>query len=136
VTASGPSRVWSAIALAIADDREQNSSLFIEEVGSDGVKETYEPEDRYLHEFRRLESLVDTAMLCGDDVNVRFKEVFVGFTSEWVPEGKVGCALSFVPYLVLARHAVPPRPSELLEMTLSQWEAFVAPRLAARETEL
>ncbi|MGA7836026.1 MAG: histidine decarboxylase, pyruvoyl type [Acidimicrobiales bacterium] len=136
VTASGPSRVWSAIALAVADDRDENSSLFIEEVGSDSVQETYEPEDRYLHEFRRLERLVDSAMLCGDDVGVRFKEVFVGFTSEWVPEGKVGCALSCVPYLVLARHAVPPTPNELLTMSLSEWEAFVAPRLAARETAL
>ncbi len=135
VTASGPSRVWSAIALAVAEDREENASLFIGEVGSDTVKETYEPEDRYLHEFRRLENLVDSAIRCGEDVNIRFKEVFVGFTSEWVPEGHVGCALSFVPYLVLARHAVPPRPSELLDMTLSEWEAFVAPVLAAREAE-
>jgi histidine decarboxylase len=66
---------------------------------------------------------------------VKYKEIFVGFKSQWVPEGSIGCALTCAPYLVLAKNAVPSPVSDLLEMSLSQWQAFVAPQLMARGSD-
>jgi histidine decarboxylase len=130
VTTSGPTSVWSAIALAFAEDRGTNSSLFIEDVGQDVAGAT--PAERESVLRARMENIVESIILCGDDQNVKYKEIFVGFKSEWVPEGSVGCALTCAPYAVLAQNAVPSPPSDLLTMSLSQWESFVAPQLATR----
>lgn len=74
-----------------------------------------------------MANIVESVLLCGEDQSVKYKEIFVGFKTEWVPEGYVGCALVCAPYVVLARNAVPERPSDLLNMSLSQWEQrFVA----------
>lgn len=120
VTVSGPTSVWSAIALSIAEDRERDSSLFIEDVGQDVPGDTPAERDNALH--ARMEHIVDSVLLCGEDQGVKYKEIFVGFKSQWVPEGFVGCGLTCAPYLVLARNAVPNPASRLLNMSLSQWE--------------
>ena len=120
ITVSGPTTVWSAIALAIADDRERDSSLFIEDVGQDVPGETPAEHENALH--ARMEHIVDSVVLCGEDQDVKYKEIFAGFKLEWVPDGFVGCALTCAPYLVLAKNAAPHPASELLEMSLSQWE--------------
>ena len=125
VTVSGPTSVWSAIALAIAEDRERDSSLFIEDVGQDIAGDTPAERENALH--ARMEHIVDSVILCGEDQDVKYKEIFVGFKAEWVPDGYVGCGLTCAPYLVLARNAAPSPPSELLDMTLSQWERRFAP---------
>lgn len=132
ITASGPTTVWSAIALAFAEDRGQDSSLFIEDVGKGTFSEPPADPNDVTHPSRRLESIVDSIILCGDDQEVKYKEIFVGFKSQWVPEGSIGCALTCAPYLVLAKNAVPSPASDLLEMSLSQWQAFVAQGLKAR----
>ena len=132
VVASGPITVWSAIALAIAEDRDPNSSLFVEDVGTGAPGESRREQEGLLHEFHRLDNIVDSVVRCGEDQNVRFKEIFVGFKSEWVPEGRVGCALACVPYLALARNAVPSPATDLLTTSLSDWESFVQPWLATR----
>jgi histidine decarboxylase len=124
ITVAGPTSIWSAIALAIADDREHDSSLFIEDVGQDVAGETHEERVHTLE--RRMENIVDSVLLCGADQDVKYKEIFVGFKTEWVPEGFVGCALTCAPYAVLAKNAVPEPASDLLGMSLSAWnEQFV-----------
>lgn len=120
VTVKGPTTVWSAIALSIAEDRTQDSSLFIEDVGHDDAGRSPAETENALN--ARLEQIVDSVMLCGEDQDVRYKQIFVGSRAQWVPEGYVGCALTCAPYLVLARNAVPPE-GNLHELTLSQWEA-------------
>jgi histidine decarboxylase len=120
VTVSGPTSVWSAIALAIAEDRGRDSSLFIEDVGHDVPGSTHEERESILH--ARMEHIVDSVVLCGADQDVKYKEIFAGFKMEWVPEGRVGCALTCAPYLVLAKNAAPDPASALLHMSLSQWE--------------
>jgi len=135
IVANGPTTVWSAIALAIAEDRGQSSSLFVEDVGQGAVDESREEQESLLHQFHRLDNIVDSIILCGDDQNVRFKEIFVGFKSEWVPKGQVGCALTCVPYLVLAKNAVPSPASDLLDMSLSDWESYVGPGLLKRGSD-
>jgi histidine decarboxylase len=128
VTVSGPTSVWSAIALSIAEDRERDSSLFIEDVGQDVAGDTPAERENALH--ARMEHIVDSVVLCGEDQDVKYKEIFVGFKTEWVPEGYVGCGLTCAPYLVLARNAVPRPASDLLDMSLSQWEQRFAPTVA------
>jgi histidine decarboxylase len=112
--------VWSAIALSIAEDRERDSSLFIEDVGQDLAGDTPVEREDTLH--ARMEHVVDSVLLCGEDQGVKYKEIFVGFKTEWVPEGYVGCGLTCAPYLVLARNAVPSPASKLLDTSLSEWE--------------
>jgi histidine decarboxylase len=119
-TVSGPTSVWSAIALAIAEHRDRDSSLFIEDVGQDIPGGTQGERENILH--ARMEHIVDSVVLCGEDQDVKYKEMFVGFKMEWVPEGHVGCALTCAPYLVLAKNAAPDPASDLLDMSLSQWE--------------
>ena len=120
ITVSGPTTVWAAIALSIAEDRARDSSLFIEDVGHDDLGETPAEQENRLH--ARLEQIVDSVVLCGEDQDVKYKEIFVGFKMQWIPDGYVGCAITCAPYLVLARNAVPKHPSALLDMSLSQWE--------------
>jgi histidine decarboxylase len=119
VTVSGPTTVWSAIALSIAEHRDRDSSLFIEDVGHDDTGHTPAEHANALH--TRLEQIVDSIVLCGEDQNIEYKEIFVGFKMQWIPEGYIGCALTCAPYLVLAKNAVPQRPSDLLDTSLSQW---------------
>jgi histidine decarboxylase len=125
VTVSGPTSVWSAIALSIAEYRERDSSLFIEDVGQDVPGDTPAERDNALH--ARMEHIVDSVVLCGEDQGVKYKEIFIGFKSQWVPDGYVGCGLTCAPYVVLARNAVPSPAAKLLDMSLSQWERQFAP---------
>lgn len=130
ITVGGPTSVWSAIALAIAEDRERDSSLFVEDVGSGLPGES--PEVRELALSDHLSRIVDSVVLCGEDQSVRFKEIFCGFKSQWVPAGYVGCALTCAPYVVLARNAAPDPPRQLLDMSLSEWTArFASVRVAS-----
>ncbi len=124
-TVPGPTSVWSAIAIAIAEDRNKNSNLFIEDVGHNIPADSEEERTAYLE--RLMENVVDSVLLCGEDQNVKYKEMFVGFKTEWVPEGYVGCALVCAPYIVLAKNAVPAGkpPAAMLEMTISDWEKLV-----------
>jgi len=131
VTVSGPASVWSAIALSIAEDRDRDSSLFIEDVGQDIAGDSPGERENALH--ARMEHIVDSVVLCGEDQGVKYKEIFVGFKAEWVPGGYVGCGLTCAPYLVLARNAVPSPASRLLDMSLSEWESQFAPPMALNE---
>jgi histidine decarboxylase len=124
-TVKGPTSVWCAIALAIAEDRENDSNLFIEDCGDSIPCDSDEERVAYLD--RLMENIATSVIRCGDDSNVKYKEVFVGYKTEWVPEGYVGCALTCAPYAVLARKAVPAGKTAdaMLEMTISQWEEAV-----------
>jgi len=124
ITVSGPTTVWSAIALSIAEHRDRDSSLFIEDVGHDAAGQTDAERENTLN--ARLERIVDSIVLCGEDQDVKYREIFVGFKMQWIPHGYVGCAITCAPYLVLARNAVPKHPADLLTMSLSQWESLQA----------
>jgi histidine decarboxylase len=122
LTIKGPCRIWSAIAIAIAEDREEDSNLFIEDCGS--CPEFKSDQERAAC-FDRLErNVVECVLRCGEDNNATYKEVFVSYKSAWVPAGHTGCALVAAPYVVLAKDAIPSGGvTELLNMTITQWEA-------------
>ncbi|MFQ5952815.1 MAG: histidine decarboxylase, pyruvoyl type [Candidatus Omnitrophota bacterium] len=121
-TVKGPTSIWSAIALAIAEDREKDSNLFIEDAGD--VKDITNDEERVAYLDRLMHNIAVSIVRCGDDSGVKYKEIFVGYKTEWIPEGHVGCALTCAPYVVLAKKAVPEgKPAEaMLSMTISEWE--------------
>ena len=124
-TVKGPTSVWCAIALAIAEDREKDSNLFIEDCGDSIPRDSDEESVAYLDQL--MENIATSVIRCGDDSNVKYKEVFVGYKTEWVPEGYVGCALTCAPYIVLAKKAVPEGKTAdaILEMTVSEWEEAI-----------
>lgn len=124
-TIQGPNSIWCAIALAIADDRERDSNLFIEDCG-DSIPSGSD-EERVAYLDRLMENIATSVIRCGDDSDVKYKEVFVGYKTDVVPEGSVGCALVCAPYAVLAKKAVPAgmNAEGILSMTISEWEKAV-----------
>jgi histidine decarboxylase len=124
-TTRGPASVWCAIALAIAEDRRENADLFIEDCGVSSAPADEASRSGDLD--RLVENIALSIIRCGDNSNVKYKEIFVGYKAEWIPEGNVGCALACAPYIVLARNAVlASAPAErLLFLSLSEWESAV-----------
>lgn len=120
-TIKGPTSVWCAIALAIAEDRQKDSNLFIEDAGDSIPAESAQARKAYLDQL--LRNIATSVIRCGDDSGVKYKAIFVGYRTEWIPEGYVGCALTCAPYVVLAKDALPKEgPERLLDMTISEWE--------------
>lgn len=120
-TVVGPTSVWCAIALAIAEDREKDSNLFIEDANEGIPEESEEARTAFLNGL--MEKIATSIVRCGDDSNVKYKEIFVGYKTQWVPEGHVGCSLTCAPYLVMAKHAIPEAgPASMINMTIADWE--------------
>lgn len=121
-TVVGPTSVWCAIALAIAEDRERDANLFIEDAGH-GIPGS-DDESRVVFLNQLMEKIATSIVRCGDDSGVKYKEIFVGYKTQWIPEGYVGCALTCAPYVTLAQNAIPAgrEPAEMIKMNISQWE--------------
>jgi histidine decarboxylase len=131
-----PTWVWAAIAIAIADNRDADANLFIED--ADSFPGTWARSVVELNLRIMQTNVTKSIILCGQDQNVLYKEIFVGYKYLYVPEGNVGCALTCAPYVTLARDAIPAgrMPSDLLDMTISQWEKLLnlPPLPPARKT--
>ncbi len=116
----GPKYIWSAVAISIAEDRTVDSCLFIEDAGEVAVKDAGD-----LAKFgdELMRKIARCSMRCGEDNNALYKEIWISYRIKWIPEGEVGCALVAVPYLVLAKNAIPDaKPEGMLKMTISDWE--------------
>ena len=78
-----------------------------------------------------LNSLVDAVEAIGDNLGVRYARCFVGLRTRSVVEGEVGCALVAVPYVHLARAAVPEGgTARLAHLSCKEWEDAVVSRFA------
>ncbi len=119
-TSPGPKYIWSAIAIAIAEDRTVDSCLFIEDAGEVTVGDA---KDIAAFADTLRHKIATCAVRCGEDNMALYKEIWISYRIKWIPEGKVGCALVAAPYLVLAKNAVPEgKPEQLLKTTISDWE--------------
>ena len=125
-TTRGGTWVWSAIALAILKNRSSGANLFIEDANTFGDSNTTLNEvSDFLNDTQK--KITNSVALCGQDQDVEYKEIFVGYKMLYVPEGYVGCALTCAPYVLLAKNSIPNdmRPSSLQNMTISQWEEIL-----------
>lgn len=113
VTDGSASPIYGSLAIAIAEDRSTCSSLFIEDCNTLKV-----------NEGELFSKIVESILLVGQNQNVVYKEVFIGFKSMDVDDGFVGSAKACGPYILLAPHAIPKdlQPSDLLNMSITQWE--------------
>ncbi|MBF0306504.1 MAG: histidine decarboxylase [Alphaproteobacteria bacterium] len=130
----GPGFFWSALAIAIAEDRDTQANLFIEDadvipatkvINADGSVAwipTASQVKAQLHEH--LRNVTKSMVLCGQDQDVVYTRIYAGAKFIFANEEEWGCALTCAPYVVLARDAVPKgkRPSALLDLTIDQWE--------------
>lgn len=123
VTQLGECWVWSAIAVAIAANPNRDANLFIEDAD-------YFPGNLSVEQVMELLQLRDrnvtkSIILCGQDQDVLYREIYVGHKYQYIPSGYVGCALTCAPYILLAQNAIPlgQPASQLLSMTISQWES-------------
>jgi histidine decarboxylase len=133
----GPGYFWAAIAIAIAEDRNSQANLFIEDAniikatkitnpdGSTSWTPTPQQVEAQLHQH--LRNVAKSMILCGQDQDVVYKEIFAGVKFIFAGEDEWGCALTCAPYVTLARKAVPPGQSAaaILKMTIGAWERSV-----------
>jgi len=121
ITAAGPTTVWCGIALAIAEDRRANASLIMEQCGEFKPQEGGPTEEQYFRLAR--ENLAKSVQRIAKNHDVKYREILLGTRQEAVREGYVGHAMATVPYLVLAREAVPLGGTDkLARMSLAEWE--------------
>ena len=138
----GPCVVYGALAIAIAADRSRHADLFLEDhgtlVGTHGQTGSLETASTDAAEREGkdgadagqqvsvLEHLIDAVGQIGDNLGVRYDKILIGFRSQTVQAGEVGCVLTAAPYVHLAQKAVPHgRPELLREISLADWEQAV-----------
>jgi histidine decarboxylase len=123
VGSRGPCYVWSAIAVAIAEDRDSTANLFIEDAnvaaaqpGSDGAMQALLEQS--------LRAVAKSIILCGQEQNIVFNRIYAGAKYLYVGPDEWGCALACAPYLLLARDAIPAgrTAGSLIGLDLRQWE--------------
>jgi histidine decarboxylase len=116
--------VWCYIAVSIADNREKNASLFIEDAGLWNRNDDEKELAAYLDGHRK--SVAESIVACGNNQNVIYERTYVGYAYTMLEPGEIGTALAVSPYIVLAKNAVPKNGfSDLQHKTLSQWERMM-----------
>ena len=136
-SAKGPGYFWAAIAIAMAEDRETQANLFIEDAdviaatqvtGPDGETE-WQPTPAQVKAklHQHLRNVTKSMVLCGQDQDVVYTEIFAGVKFIFAGEDEWGCALTCAPYVTLAQNAVPngQSASAILDMTIDEWEKSV-----------
>lgn len=132
-SSAGPGYVWIALGIAIAEDRDAQASLFIEDadvipavqaqgaLGTDWAPSPAEVRDQL---FQHLRSVAKSMVLCGQNQDVVYTKIFVGAKFIFVDQDEWGGSLAFAPYITLARDAVPSEQgaSELISMSIIDWE--------------
>ncbi|KAF2991475.1 Histidine decarboxylase proenzyme [Methylocystis sp. MJC1] len=130
ISAVGPTNVWCGLAIGIAEERARNANLIMELCGEFKPQGSGESKEPYFRLVRQ--NLAKSVVRVGENQNVTFAKMFVGVIDEEVREGSVGYAMATVPYVVLARDAIPDGgPEKLLEMNISEWEKVVRSRMGA-----
>ena len=118
--------VWSYMALAIAKDRANDSSLFVEDCGYYPLPEQDDAIITKYLDDKRLK-VVESVLLCGHNQKVEYKEIFTGYVFKYCPPKYYGTAIAYAPYVLLASGAypaaTPDQTSEqrLTTMNLDEW---------------
>jgi len=127
--------LWAAIA--IVKDRHKKSNLFIEDADVIPATQWVDADNNVSRCPTRtqvetqlqthLRNVTKSIVLCGQDQNVLFSEIFAGVKFIFADEDEWGCALACAPYVTLARNAVPAGKSaaSIIDMTITEWEKSV-----------
>ena len=111
------------IGLAILKDRSKGACLFVKDAGTYGDDSTTEGEAIGFLEGI-LRKATNSIALCGEDQDVIYDRIYIGYKYTFVEPGQVGCALSCTPAVYMAQNAIPAdmKPADLCQMTISDWE--------------
>ncbi len=101
VVACGPVWVWSVIGLAILKDRSKGACLFVKDAGTYGDDSTTEGEA--IGFLGILRKATNSIALCGEDQDVIYDRIYIGYKYTFVEPGQVGCALSCTPAVYMAQ---------------------------------
>ncbi|GAB4287077.1 MAG: histidine decarboxylase, pyruvoyl type [Candidatus Dojkabacteria bacterium] len=126
IKVEGPARVYAAIAIGIAEDRNKDACLLMEDVGL--IREQKEEEINIYHNLitnRISRSVIQIGM----NQKVEYKKILVGVRSIFANEGEFACSLVAAPYFTIAKDAIPHGSIEkLTKMNLNEWQAITKNR--------
>lgn len=103
IKADEPCIIFSCMAIGIAEDREKDACLLMEDVGKIENK-GLGPYIQFKEEI--IEKLAKSVLAIGHNQRVKYKEIFAGIRFQVVKKGEVGCALVAAPYFTLARNSL------------------------------
>ena len=131
----GPCVIYSALALAIAEDRSRNADLYMEDPGLLSADcDTHVSEEQ---QASVIERLIHSVEQISQNLGIRYEKVFVGFKYRHVKAGEVGCAIAAAPYVHLAKNAIPHGDPQLLqEMPLHEWHEAVSSQVLEADPQL
>jgi histidine decarboxylase len=103
VKSTQPAIIFSAIAIGIAERREDDACLLMEDVGKFGIERFG---DLKSIKLEIIEKLAKSVVAIGENQRAKYKEIFAEVSFQIVNEDEVGCALVAAPYFTLAQNAV------------------------------
>ena len=131
----GPCVIYSALALAIAEDRSRNADLYMEDPGL--LSADYDTHVSEEQQASVIERLIHSVEQISQNLGIRYEKVFVGFKYRHVKAGEVGCAIAEAPYVHLAKNAIPHGDPQLLQdMSLHEWHEMVSDQVLEANPQL
>jgi histidine decarboxylase len=130
---TGPSVIYGALALAIAEDRTQNADLYMEDHGTLAVGHNNQvgPDQQ----SAVIENLILSVERVSQNLGVRYEKIFIGSHYRSVKVGEVGCVITAAPYVHIARRAIPHNDPALLQrMTLNEWNEYAESHFLAHKS--
>lgn len=137
-TVHGPAYAWAFIAIAIAQNPEQDSNLFIEDCGtipvtlSGGTQKTIPiPEQVRQLLLDHRNAVLKSIDLCGQDYgDVVYDKAYIAGKAIYAGPDEVACALACAPYVLLAQNDIPKnlKAADLIGKTLEEWQTLVWPK--------
>ena len=113
--------VFSGIGIGIAENRTKNADLFMQFANS--IKKNI---NKNAARLEIIKSLAKSVIEVGINQKVRYKEIYVEVEIKRVPQNKYGCAFTAIPYILLARDAIPYQNAEKLQdLSLYEWKELV-----------
>ena len=120
--------IWCFLSLAIAENRSKDACLFVEDKGFFADEDGKYTEEQVIEKLKgKRRRVVYSQLLCGENQQVPYKEIFVGYRHKYVDEKSYGCALTCAPYVTLAKNAYPGGSAKNLKTSLKIWEKSVLP---------
>jgi histidine decarboxylase len=117
----GPRHIYAAFAIGIAEYREKDANLLMEDLGWLPLKQ----DKSALVNYKKLvlNNLAESILSVGINQKVKYKEIFLEIIDIEVPEGFIGCSLVAIPYFTLAKKAIPKEGLDsMIKMNLTEWE--------------